>query len=86
MRRAFRVVHILIILLIPVWAAAQGELTAPKLTNNPSFDVIVTRTTPYLSIFNASGGAGQPAFLPGPRGHCLFRKWPSGCSSFRAPA
>ncbi|MCL5407107.1 MAG: discoidin domain-containing protein [Patescibacteria group bacterium] len=34
----------------------QHELVPPKLTNNPSFDVILTETTPLLSFFNAKGG------------------------------
>ena len=37
-------------------AKAQHEITPPKLTNNPSWDVIVTETTPLLSFFNAEGG------------------------------
>jgi len=32
------------------------EITPPRLTNNPSWDVIVTETTPMLSFFNAQGG------------------------------
>ncbi len=34
-------------------------MTSPKLTNNPSLDVIVTNSRPLLSFFNASGGEGE---------------------------
>lgn len=39
--------------------AEGGKLTPPKLTNNPSLDVIVTNTRPLLSFFNSSGGVGE---------------------------
>jgi GMP synthase-like glutamine amidotransferase len=34
----------------------EHEIVPPKLTNNPSWDVVVTETTPLLSFFNAKGG------------------------------
>lgn len=34
----------------------QHEILPPKLNNNPSWDVIVTETTPMLSFFNTKGG------------------------------
>ena len=34
----------------------EHEVIPPKLSNNPSWDVIVTETTPLLSFFNAKGG------------------------------
>lgn len=34
----------------------QHDISPPKLTNNPSFDVIVTENTPLLSFFNAQSG------------------------------
>jgi len=40
-------------------AEVEGKLTPPKLTNNPSFDVIVTNARPLLSFFNSSGGEGE---------------------------
>lgn len=33
------------------------EVLPPRLTNNPSFDVIVTQRTPLLSFFNVKGGS-----------------------------
>ncbi len=48
----------LLLLLAPL-AWAQCPLTAPQLTTNPWYDVIVTRTTPLLSFKNASGGQGE---------------------------
>jgi GMP synthase-like glutamine amidotransferase len=41
------------------YAVAEVRLTAPKLTNNPSLDVIVTNPRPLLSFFNSSGGTGK---------------------------
>ena len=35
------------------------EISPPKLTNNPSLDVIVTETTPLLSFRNATGGSNR---------------------------
>ncbi|MFC1576215.1 discoidin domain-containing protein [Candidatus Omnitrophota bacterium] len=43
-------------------AESGAPLTAPKLTNNPSYDVIVTNTKPLLSFFNASGGSGTKTY------------------------
>ena len=37
-------------------------LTAPKLTNNPSLDVIVTNDRPLFSFFNATGGRGERTY------------------------
>lgn len=34
----------------------EHEIIPPKLSNNPSWDVIVTELTPLLSFFNAKGG------------------------------
>ena len=34
----------------------QHQILPPKLTNNPSWDVVVTQTTPLLSFFNPEGG------------------------------
>ncbi len=41
---------------------SSSPLTAPKLTNNPSQDVIVTNDHPLFSFFNASGGKGKRAY------------------------
>lgn len=35
---------------------SSHTITPPKLTNNPSWDVIVTELTPLLSFFNSQGG------------------------------
>jgi len=40
----------------------KHEITPPKLTNNPSWDVIVTETTPLLSFFNAKGGSKAKSY------------------------
>ena len=42
---------------------AGCPLTAPSLDTNPSFDVILTRTTPTLSFANARGGEGRRSYL-----------------------
>ena len=42
-------------------AASEGP-TAPKLTNNPVMDVVVTTTTPMLTFFNAEGGIGKKTY------------------------
>ncbi len=34
----------------------RHEITPPNLKNNPSWDVVVTQTTPLLSFFNSQGG------------------------------
>jgi GMP synthase-like glutamine amidotransferase len=58
----------------PIWATllfaglfcgtayAACEITAPQLTTNPNFDVVVTRVTPLLSFKNASGGEGKRVY------------------------
>ncbi|MGB2705932.1 MAG: discoidin domain-containing protein [Candidatus Omnitrophota bacterium] len=58
------VVFIFFFLLYTFFAHAGDEaaLTAPKLTNNPSLDVIVTNQRPLLSFFNASGGTGKRTY------------------------
>jgi hypothetical protein len=40
-------------------AVAAEPLTAPKLTNNPSWDIIATNPRPLFSFFNSSGGTGE---------------------------
>lgn len=35
---------------------SQYKILPPNLTNNPSWDVVVTRQTPLLSFFNSQGG------------------------------
>ena len=42
---------------------AAGPLTAPKLTNNPTLDVIVTNSRPFLTFYNASGGSGKRTYI-----------------------
>jgi len=44
------------------YAAGEAPLTPPKLTNNPSQDVIVTNSKPLFSFFNSSGGAGARTY------------------------
>jgi len=38
------------------------SILPPKLANNPSWDVVVTETTPLLSFFNAQGGYEKRAY------------------------
>ncbi|MBC8321767.1 MAG: discoidin domain-containing protein [Bacteroidetes bacterium] len=38
------------------------QIDAPKLTNNPSFDVICTNNQPLLSFYNSKGGIGQLSY------------------------
>jgi anthranilate/para-aminobenzoate synthase component II len=38
------------------------SLTAPKLTNNPYYDIVATNTRPLLSFFNSKGGSGQRTY------------------------
>lgn len=37
-------------------------LTAPRLTNNPTMDIIATNRRPLLSFFNAKGGVGERSY------------------------
>ena len=43
-------------------STAEETLTAPKLTNNPTWDVIVTNTQPLFSFFNSTGGEGKRTY------------------------
>jgi len=43
-------------------ASAACSMTAPQLTTNPNFDVVLTRTTPVLSFKNATGGQGERVY------------------------
>ena len=40
-----------------------GSLTAPSLTNNPTWDIIATNRQPLLSFFNAKGGIGERTYI-----------------------
>ncbi|MBL7073148.1 MAG: discoidin domain-containing protein [Candidatus Omnitrophica bacterium] len=64
MRKRMAAIFLLFFLVSAVnTRAAEGvELTPPKLTNNPSLDVIVTNTRPLLSFFNSSGGEGERVY------------------------
>jgi len=42
--------------------SVEAEITAPDLSNNPSWDVIVTNRQPLLSFFNSSGGIGARTY------------------------
>ena len=44
-------------------AIAKEPIAAPKLTNNPTWDVIVTSTQPLLSFFNSTGGEGKRRYI-----------------------
>lgn len=52
----------LLFCLSSVQASAACPMTAPELTTNPDYDVIVTRTTPVLSFKNAWGGQGARVY------------------------
>ncbi len=70
MRRGIAVPIVLVlpglIYLLSVVPFALGQplrpLTKPKLTNNPSWDVIATSRRPLLSIFNAKGGVAPRTY------------------------
>ena len=60
----FRMLLTVIIVLISSVIYSQEKpncknITPPKLTNNPSFDVICTNNRPLLSFYNSSGGEGE---------------------------
>ncbi len=42
---------------------AAPPLTAPKLTNNPTLDIIATTTRPLLTFYNAAGGEGKRTYV-----------------------
>jgi hypothetical protein len=42
---------------------AAGPLTAPKLNNNPTLDIIATNRRPFLTFYNASGGSGKRTYI-----------------------
>jgi GMP synthase-like glutamine amidotransferase len=47
---------LILVLALPMPGGAQDGPGAPRLTNNPSLDVVVTNLRPVLSFFNAQGG------------------------------
>lgn len=50
------------VLLFSACSVPPQPLTAPKLTNNPSLDIIATNRRPLLSFFNAKGGYGARTY------------------------
>ena len=56
MKKLTTLLALALVLALPMLAIAQDAPTAPKLTNNPSLDVVVTNPRPVLSFFNAQGG------------------------------
>ena len=63
MRRLFQCVFLLAVVSAVGFAHGLDPLSAPKLTNNPSQDVIVTTTRPLLSFFCATGGTGPRKYI-----------------------
>jgi GMP synthase-like glutamine amidotransferase len=57
---AFLVILCLGAYVFPLEAAAP--LTAPKLNNNPTWDIIATNRRPLLTFYNASGGSGKRTY------------------------
>jgi len=58
--RSFLVFSLILLLISPCASSDENiPLTAPKLTNNPSWDIIATNNRPLFSFFNASGGTGK---------------------------
>ena len=55
----------LLLILTTFVFVASGEKppAAPKLTNNPSLDIIATNVRPLLSIFNASSGIDKKTYI-----------------------
>lgn len=64
MKSKISVIFLFFFLLCGAHASAEdaATLTPPGLTNNPSFDVIVTNPRPLLSFFNATGGTGKRTY------------------------
>ena len=60
---SFLVLFLFSAFLMTTGHTAENSLTAPKLTNNPSLDIIATNTRPLLSIFNAKGGTGKRTYI-----------------------
>lgn len=56
MRRLKCVLAVLGLVIVPGLIHATCPLSGPRLTNNPSLDVIVTTRQPLLSFFSAKGG------------------------------
>lgn len=63
MRRLFHCVILLAVACAVGVAHGLCPLSAPKLTNNPSQDVIVTSRQPLLSFFCATGGTGPRTYI-----------------------
>jgi hypothetical protein len=57
--KKFNIIFILILLFSCTKETKKIEITAPKLTNNPSLDVICTNQKPLLSFFRSKGGFGK---------------------------
>jgi GMP synthase-like glutamine amidotransferase len=53
---------LILVLASPMLCAAQDGPGPPRLTNNPSLDVVVTNRRPVLSFFNAQGGKAPLAY------------------------
>jgi hypothetical protein len=57
------VLLLLVSAIFPALIHAAGPLSAPRLTNNPSLDVIVTTAQPLLSFFCAKGGTPPRKYI-----------------------
>lgn len=62
--RKFKIFSLIFFVLILLISCTQNykcdnNISPPRLTNNPSFDVICTNNQPLLSFFNAKCGVGQ---------------------------
>jgi len=44
-------------------AKPAAELSPPRLTNNPTWDIIATNRQPLLSFFNSQGGIGKRTYI-----------------------
>ena len=42
---------------------SAADLSSPSLTNNPTWDIIVTNQQPLLSFFNSKGGIGKRSYI-----------------------
>lgn len=63
MKRIFPYLLVFAVSVVCVAGGSSEPLTAPRLTNNPSWDITATNRRPLLSILNASGGSGKRTYI-----------------------
>ena len=63
MKKLLGLIILLLVGVLLLFLAFSKPITAPKLTNNPSMDVIVTQREPLLSFFNAENGLFKQTYI-----------------------